>query len=230
MQDTLEFSPAHHAAQTVLAQETVDNGSPMGLALSESVDIMQALRTATDAIHKSVERKTPFFKKGFDRPQYVRWLGDMVGFYSSFERALTHSGLLAQKGWNYHSRINLLFEDLRQLGQPERAHATKTNRHVAAILPLHNHPIAAGALYVIEGSALGGQILASRVLKALEISLENGGSFFQPNGPEPRVQWQQFQTQVRGMAVSPQDRQDIVLGAVSTFYAFDAWLTQCGWS
>lgn len=229
MANTLELPPTD---PSLVHRSVPPAGQPAPGADSEAaqaVDVMQALRAATDATHKSVERRTPFFQKGFDRRLYVRWLVDMVGFYRPFELALAHSGLLAQGGWPYQSRLGLLATDLRQLGHPDLAQDALTNQRLARLPALHDPLRAAGALYVVEGSALGGQVLASRVLKALDIRLDDGGSFFQPNGPEPRIQWQQFQTLVRGLATQAQSRQTVVTAAVDTFNAFDAWLAECGW-
>lgn len=229
MQNTLELTSDILVAVPGIPIPTLAS-EPLAGESMEPVEVMQWLRSATDATHKSVERKTPFFQKGFDRAQYVRWLVDMVGFYRAFEAALSQTSLLTQGLWPYQSRLVLLANDLRRLGESEIADAAFSNQRVATLPPMQDHLGAAGALYVIEGSALGGQVLASRVLKSLSISLEDGGSFFQPNGPEPRIHWQQFQTLVRGMASQVQDAHAIVQGAVVMFQAFDAWLAECGWS
>ena len=47
---------------------------------------------ATAEMHKAVERQTPFFAPGFDRPSYVRWLDVMHPFYREVDQVVVASG------------------------------------------------------------------------------------------------------------------------------------------
>lgn len=51
---------------------------------------------------------------------------------------------------------------------------------------------ALGAHYVLEGSALGAQIIASIVQKKLRVGAENGGAYFFGDGQQTSAHWSQF--------------------------------------
>lgn len=187
--------------------------------------VMSQLRSATADSHRSVERKTPFFAPKFDLPVYVRWLRDMLGFYTSLERALLGSPLLESRAWAYTPRTPLLHHDLNCLGVEWVTGHTRL-----AAMPDLSHPLqTAGAMYVIEGSSLGGQVLAARLVKSLGIRHGDGASFFQPNGPHPQEHWARFQALLGRLATDTDAEQALVRGAVEMFNAFDAWLDERGW-
>ena len=66
------------------------------------------------------------------------------------------------------------------------------NAVAAARLPLRDLAELLGSLYVIEGSALGGQTLAPRLKTTLGLGLGHGASYFHGFGGETATMWRDF--------------------------------------
>jgi len=64
--------------------------------------------------------------------------------------------------------------------------------HMAATLPLRDLADVMGSLYVIEGSALGGRVIAPQLRKSLGLDQGRGASYFHGFGGETGVMWANF--------------------------------------
>jgi heme oxygenase len=84
-----------------------------------------------------------------------------------------------------------------------------------------------GALYVVEGSTLGGRQLARHLDPLLGTTGSAGRRFFLGRGAETNTVWNAFLAQMALLANTPADRQDAVEAAVQTFGIFQEWLG--GW-
>ena len=73
--------------------------------------------------------------------------------------------------------------------EPPAMHAA-----AAATLPLRDLPEALGSLYVIEGSALGGRVIAPHLKRSLGLDQGRGASYFHGFGGETGVMWSGFRT------------------------------------
>ena len=72
-------------------------------------------------------------------------------------------------------------------------HAPVEMKTAAAVkLPLRDLAEVLGSLYVIEGSALGGQVIASRLKATLGLGLGHGASYFHGFGGESGTLWRDF--------------------------------------
>jgi heme oxygenase len=69
------------------------------------------------------------------------------------------------------------------------------NSRLAATLPLGDPAEALGSLYVIEGSALGGRVIAPQLKRTLGIDQGRGASYFHGFGGETGAMWANFRTQ-----------------------------------
>lgn len=79
-----------------------------------------------------------------------------------------------------------------------------------------------GAMYVIEGSTLGGQYIARHVENALGLSPGNGDSYFRGYGDRTGFMWREFQKALEGVH---EDDADVVIGAAKKmFSAFGEWM------
>jgi len=72
---------------------------------------------------------------------------------------------------------------------------TRLEAHAAARLPLDQLAQAMGSLYVIEGSALGGRVIAPRLAQTLDLVPGRGASYFHGFGDETGAMWRDFRTQ-----------------------------------
>lgn len=85
---------------------------------------------------------------------------------------------------------------------------------------------ALGALYVMEGSTLGGKFIVQLVSK--QANLTEGFSFFSAYGERTAERWVQFQDAINSRVVEPSDIDRTVTAAGETFGYFSAFIKQYG--
>ncbi len=181
------------------------------------------LRHATAAVHERLHHVPAFaaLAEGrLDRDGYASLLGRLYGFHDPFEAAIEQAappGLPPTK-WR---RTHLLRSDMVALGQSE-----------AAIRRLSRHPVhgsqwsparAMGVLYVIEGSTLGGRLLARQLDHLVPTDNEAGRSFLLAGTGTGHVRWRDFCTALDACGAEPAPRAEMVAGAIDTFRSFEAW-------
>lgn len=79
---------------------------------------------------------------------------------------------------------------------------------------------ALGGLYVLEGSALGGQVLFRHARRSLGISAERGGRFLSGDGSDTGRRWRAFLTVLAAMPQSGPEADRVEDGALATFRLF----------
>lgn len=95
------------------------------------------------------------------------------------------------------------------------------------ILPSHHLPMvrkssqALGALYVTEGSTLGGQIICKMIAQRLEISTDQGFAFFSGYGEETGEMWKSFKSYLDGPSCAQEVQSEIIEAANRTFQLFE---------
>ena len=185
--------------------------------------ILQSIRIGTAARHARVEALVPVFSETFGFGDYVQLLERFYGFYRPFEKNLrVVSGLnTILPDWRERLKLPLLEQDLFWLG---RTRAELDNLPVCSRLPpLDSDDMLAGALYVTEGSTLGGQIITRQLAKALSLHPGQGSSFFAGHGPETGSKWREFTAALCRIAAAG-DESRIVSSAEDTFEASENWL------
>ena len=183
-------------------------------------DVLTRIRAQTRELHRSVERRVPLFDPGLDLPAYVGWLRLMGAFHARVEQALQAAGFEAATGWTHRSRAELAAQDLAALGlQPDGIdHA---DRCFAGLELPATVPGLAGALYVVEGSALGARVILKQVGRQLGLSAQHGASFLAPHGEDPGPRWSACLELLHALARDDARADAIVAGAVQTFGALD---------
>ena len=117
--------------------------------------VRQALRSATADWHDRVDRAFSSFDLS-DRGSYGRFLAAQAGAHIAVETALdagNAGSVLAD--WPDRRRAQLLRDDLAALGVDVP--------HVTPIAPFEGAAATLGAVYVLEGSRLGGALLRRSV-------------------------------------------------------------------
>lgn len=181
---------------------------------------------ATAEMHKAVERQTPFFEPGFDRPSYVRWLDVMHPFYREVDQVVVASGFRDAFDWAYVPRCGLIEQDLAAIVSRGPASVAGSVAVLDPIRRLRSVGEVAGMLYVIEGSALGGQVLLKVFERVAGVTAAFGGSFFAPHGEETRARWGAFIGLLARLSGDSQASQDAVRGAVTTFETLGRWIDE----
>ena len=176
------------------------------------------LRAATQDVHDRLHRHVGFAAvqdATIGMADYQDLIVRLYGFYVPFEAALAIPP----------DRSNWLAGDLRALGLKRPPHAIPKCGHVPR---LDSACLKLGALYVAEGSALGGRELARGLDRLLGKDVTQGRRFFIGRGAGTGAAWRSHLAQLSAAPPEPSTRAEIIRGAVETFAAFEHWLD--GWS
>lgn len=94
-----------------------------------------------------------------------------------------------------------------------------------ADVPQIDSPLQAfGALYVIEGSTLGGVMISKMMKKQLDLQDGRGLSFFESYGEETEAMWSRFKEVLDRQVSNEADEQLILNAADETFLKFKQWI------
>ena len=98
----------------------------------------------------------------------------------------------------------------------------------AASLPsLPNFACAVGAIYVLEGSALGSQYILPSLQRLLGQQIEGADTFFKGRGEATGSYWKVLCRRLDEYgAIHPDDMTSVVAGANSTFTSIGTWMRQ----
>jgi heme oxygenase (biliverdin-IX-beta and delta-forming) len=152
-----------------------------------------------------------------DREGYLRLLTRIYGFYLPVEAALMQY-LNSSPVIDYEERIksDKIRSDIRSM-----THDIDDVQICEAIPAIGSFHSAIGVLYVLEGSTLGGQIIA-RILQA-KLNLHAGLTFFLSYGTETPSMWNRFKSYLL-TPFTPEQEEEIVSAAVATFRTYKNWL------
>lgn len=183
--------------------------------------LTRLLRRRTSDLHARLEASLDLLSRPVDRQRFVHVLGRFYGFHSVWEYAVRrHAGLRSFQ--ETRTRLPHLRRDLAGLGLDEDAIA-RLPPCAAGAEPAGCEAGAVGSMYVMEGSTLGGQLIA-RALAGVDWLPEGGLSYFDPHGPATGRMWREFQDWAETRA-PPARRDAAVAGARRTFEVLEAWLT-----
>ena len=178
--------------------------------------LLQALRFETRPAHDQLEQNTfnqQLAAGTITEAATARFLAKMYGFLVPYEARLRQASLGPEWEANTRQRAHLILEDLQQ---PASSLAV-----CADMPPLATWPQLLGAMYVVEGSTLGGQVIARQLAKA-NIPLR---SYFSGYGERTGSLWKAF-CQLLAQQATPATEAEIVQSASLTFQKLDAWLNQ----
>lgn len=158
--------------------------STLHVSPSHADSPLQALRAATRAQHERIDRLIDLHRLA-DRQHYVRVLQVFDAFLATWERTVADALPARWGAWlQARSRRPFLRHDLQVLGAPSLAQDVR--------LPPFASPEAAwGSLYVLEGSALGGQVI-TQALAASGLRPDAGAAYFHGWGDATGAMWREF--------------------------------------
>lgn len=178
----------------------------------------QQLKETTTEHHQRAEAAVELDQALCSIESYRHCLEGFLEAWTPLERLLASAPQFLPPDQEHRFRAPLLHRDLTTLsdcssfdqGVEERAVFPFTSGDLSRSRVL-------GVLYVLEGSTLGGQIVTRRLQKRLQISPENGGSFFYGHGPETGLFWKRFTQWATPQLVDPVDLQEAAEAAQATF-------------
>jgi heme oxygenase (biliverdin-IX-beta and delta-forming) len=183
------------------------------------------LRRATADRHQRLDQGLGYvLDERLSVARYADLVAAFLGFYAPLEESLSRwQAASATLGLPIIWRAPLLQQDLRVLSRAAEPHQT------CAEVPAFTTPNqVAGALYVVEGASLGGQVIARGLMRRLGIGRENGAAFFIGDGAQTAVRWKQVLAWLEERGRDPRNRGEIVATACVTFDVLASWLAARG--
>ncbi len=181
------------------------------------------LKTATAAAHQSLEAfLIPIIKQTRTPAEYGKLLRMFYGYYKPLEDAIDRfpvGGVLAD--FELRRKAALILQDMKDLT------AEPLPVMSAAVPAISNLPQAMGALYVLEGSTLGGQIIAKILQRNLHRGPETGFRFFSGYGEETAAKWECFQEVLAGFCADRSQYPEVEKAAEQTFIHLKSWAETC---
>ena len=189
-----------------------------------SASLRQRLRETTSGAHERQHHHPGFAaaaRGAISIEEYRLLLFHLLGFHRAFERAIAVAHEFAgDMDFTARARGRLIEADLATLGLGPSVLAGAPL--CKALSPPRSEGELLGALYVVEGSTLGGALIA----KALEPVTRDARRFYLGYGASSAQMWRAFLLRLERLEGSP--AQDAaVLSAQGTFNAFEIWMN--GW-
>ena len=181
----------------------------------------QSLRDATRSLHDRVEAAVDLPSRAGNVDAYAGLLRAMLGLFAPIEDRLT-SLPWGQTDLDIarHRRADLLRADLRALGDdPTRV------RSCPNVPSPETLAAGFGSLYVLEGSALGGQIIAREAAASLGLGPETT-RFFRSEGRDVGRTWRAFGAALDAYVTTPDRLDEATQAAAQTFEAFERCVAQ----
>lgn len=151
--------------------------------------VLPELRAATRRQHDRIEQLLAL-EAPMPLPRYGAILVGFQRFLASWEAELREAMPPRLHGWLVaRGRMGFVAQDLAFLGQ-NPAHLPWHD--IPRCLPACSVPAAFGSLYVIEGSALGGQVITPRLKRDLGLEPGRGASYFHGFGDFTGGMWREF--------------------------------------
>ncbi|HEY1199369.1 MAG TPA: biliverdin-producing heme oxygenase [Niastella sp.] len=179
------------------------------------------IKNYTKLEHAALEKHLiGIIKRIRTKEQYIHLLRMFYGFYQALEvemeQYLTHELIPDIK---QRRKSDALLQDIKDLGGNEMQFSMQVDTPV-----INNYARALGAAYVLEGSTLGGLIIAKMIKAQLpDIPADKGFLFFTCYGEDAQNMWKKFRTYL--LALTHKEDQDLAAEtARKTFLTFKVWI------
>jgi heme oxygenase len=180
--------------------------------------LSQDLKISTEHIHRAAEKiMISWLRKIRTIEDYVILLNWLYAWYGPLEdriKALLTKDVFPDM--DRRSRADDLLRDMQGTGAPLPA-----PEHCPDLPLIDTFGKALGALYVIEGSTLGGRVIADML--ARQLGSEKSLSYFNSYGNETEGMWQSFKAYL-DTAAATEVREDALSAAETTFITFKTWI------
>jgi len=179
------------------------------------------IKEATLENHQQVEKVLVTRMKAMrSMNDYTALLQMFYGYFGGLEKMIKPyitSNILADH--NDRRKTEALVNDLETLNAGVPTTANETDLPV-----ITNYLQAFGALYVIEGSTLGGKIISQMMQKHLHFNGNEGLSFFEGYGDDTMPMWENFKQALNNVVKNDDDASIVLKSANDTFARFKAWI------
>lgn len=186
--------------------------------------LSDTLKTETLQPHQQLEKHLIRQIKAIETvSDYTAILRDFYGFISPMEKHIAQHAAGHIPDMHKRRKSGSLIEDIQFFEDfiPQKEEVCPEDE-----LPSINTAASSiGALYVFEGSTLGGEIITALIAKKLNISTEKGFSFFRSYDGDRMRMWQLFKNAMDEFGKKA-DEKEVVLSAQQTFTKMHNWLNK----
>lgn len=180
------------------------------------------LRDATRPLHDRVEAAVDLGARTRSAADYRALVAAFYGLHAPLEERLAalpwdEAGL----DFGARRKAPLLRADLRALGLDPDAVPRCPDLPDAGTVAA-----GFGCLYVLEGSTLGGQLIARDVEATLGLDAGSGAAFFRSYGADVGPMWRSFTRALDAYVRTGARREEAFAAATATFETFERWIGQ----
>jgi len=177
------------------------------------VNLLERLKMETRPAHDRIERAVDLERRTTSRSSYRALLARLYGFHAAWEPKA--EAMIADPAFfRPRCKTALLARDLGFLGLADLEIARLPR--CAPLMPMTSAAAAFGAMYVVEGSTLGGTLIARRVERHLGLTAGRGCSYFRSYGAEVGPTWKLFRERLLELS-SPGHDEVVIASANLTF-------------
>lgn len=189
---------------------------------------IEVLRQSTAEDHAAVEGAIPLMGTDLVLEQYVAVLRRMHGVVCAWERLCERDGpRWMQPMLKERQRRALLEEDLRVLGSELRGSelpgSELPNGGGPRLPECASDADFLGAMYVMEGSRLGGLMIAKHVEGVLGLEAGRGDAYFRGGGGQTAAMWREV-LEVLRTRVPDDETELVILAAQRMFRSVGEWM------
>jgi heme oxygenase len=148
------------------------------------------LRASTRAAHHRIDHHpllAPLVRADLDRTHYIHLLQAFAWIYQTLDPAFDEAlqRLYPDAGYRSSERSAWLAEDLKVF-------SVANDKPSWQPPPIASSAELVGRLYAIEGSTLGGQVIARQLELSIGVGPQSGGRLFHGHGSATPARWQAF--------------------------------------
>lgn len=184
-----------------------------------NASVAAALKQETSVAHQRAEQALhPLLSSIRSAQDYARMLRMFYGFFFPLQQSIAHHVTEdALEDVRERRSADLILDDLRALN------ISLQSTDLCTLLPrIDTLPSAMGALYVMEGSTLGGRMIANMLLRNPDFPVPDGAlHFFRGYGEDTGLKWKTF---LQAINLFDEDTEAIVRAANETFSTFSNWI------
>ena len=192
--------------------------------MTRTASLRDRLRSETRAAHDALDETLDLTGQPLTLAQYIRLLARFYGFHRAIEPLLAR--LIEPSLWTGRSKLAVLQQDLGRCGMS--AAAVRLLPAPDDDLPsITDRATAFGALYVSEGSTLGGRIIDRQLQTNLVIPAD-ARSYFGGYGAQTGAKWQAI-CEALETSSNPNHHQRTIRSAQLVFASLQRWLAPSQW-
>lgn len=184
--------------------------------------LSEKLKENTKTAHQELEKiLVQIIKSIHTTDEYLEILVNFYQFFTPLERAILFRLGNDLDDIAKRRKTEWIIEDLKYF------HSSQPPVPLYHNIPIINDNLQAiGALYVIEGSTLGGQFICKMISQKLEISSSQGFRFFSAYGEDTHKMWENFKKFTNSKNLIQEEEQKVIDAANMTFNLFKQSLSR----